>query len=180
MNSASPAVNTGQWESHGLAGVWFNFLQGLLNWLEKTEPKVWQPRSANELWLHQQDSLFRAREILGSCSGAPDRDSGTRCSVCRSKTCLSCQRGRTLDNLEDGEELLVLYILGKGNNTIVSRKQFWHFVGIVCQTVLEGKSTGIQTWLDIVVKPFLPVLKSLATQGETRSKLLKSPPAGQG
>lgn len=55
-------------------------------------------------------------------------------------------------------------LFGKGNNTIVLRKWFWHFVGIICHTILEGKSTGIQTWF--LVKPFLSVLQSLATQGK--------------
>lgn len=39
-------------------------------------------------------------------------------------------------------------LFGKGSNTLVLRKRLWHFVGIICHPILEGKSTGIQTWLD--------------------------------
>lgn len=69
-------------------------------------------------------------------------------------------------------------VFGKGNNTIVLREWFWHFVGMICHTILEGKSTGIQTWL--LVKPFLPVLLSLTIQRKLRPRLLKCTPAGQG
>lgn len=47
-------------------------------------------------------------------------------------------------------------LFGKGNNTIVLRKWFWHFVGIICHTILEAKSTGIQPWPDIFGETFPP------------------------
>lgn len=42
--------------------------------------------------------------------------------------------------------------------------------------ILEGKSKGIHTWLDFLVKPFLLVLEPLAAQVEKRPILLKSLP----
>lgn len=42
-------------------------------------------------------------------------------------------------------------------------------MGTFCHTILEEKFTGIQTWLDVLMKPFLPVLQPLASQEETQT-----------
>lgn len=71
-------------------------------------------------------------------------------------------------------------------NAVWKRKQYYSFekgvlsfCGHLCYTVLEGKPTDIQRLLDLLVKPFLPVLQPLATQGEKRLKLLISPQLGK-